>query len=448
MRNSKWLVPGCLILASACSDVPDPVAPSAAGVATIGTELSHASVERYAAIGTSISMGWASNGVYEGSQRTSWVAMLGDRTGAPFTVPLIESPGCTSPLVAPLGEFRRLSGESAAGSTTCAPNVAGVTLPSGNVGIAGATAGHAVVARPELVGAAAPWYARVLPQGQTQLTAALAQNPTLVTVELGGNEVLNGSSGLVLDGVTIVPLANFIAPYTAILNALAGRKAVLVGLPDDVRNMPMVRHASEIWADREDFAALNVAVQASCETSDTWITVSLKTLRIVAAAAASPAPVPYSCENAAGIDYVLTPADVQTLNQRMADMNAFIRAEAAARGLAYTTLGEIFDRPGIKGRYSVMTQLTSAHPYGVWVSLDGVHPSPLGHRFLARAAANAVQETYGVSLLPDASALIAAPAPELGMTFTLEQARTAAARLRGGTLPLCPMPGQCLIDTP
>lgn len=444
MRNSL-LVPACLIVAAACSDVPAPTAPATGTVAMKGAV--HANTERYAAIGTSISMGWASNGVYEETQRTSWVAMLGERMDAPFTLPLIQSPGCTSPLVAPLGEFRRLSGESAARSTTCAPNAAGVTLPAGNVGIAGAIAAHALLVRPEQVGAAAPWYARVLPQGQTQLSATLAQNPSLVSVELGGNEILNGSSGLVMDGVTIVPLPHFIAPYTAILNALGGRKVLVVGLPTDVRNIPMMRHASEIWADREAFAALNVAVHENCESSDTWINVSLKTLGVVAAAAASPAAVPYSCHDAGGIDYVLTPADIRALNQRMADMDGFIRAQASARGFAYTTLGEIFDRPGIKGRYSVMTQLTSEHPYGVWVSLDGVHPSALAHRFLARAASEAIESTYGVRLLPDESSLIAAPAPELGATFTLERARAAAARLRGERLPLCPLPGQCVMET-
>lgn len=444
MRNSFRLFPGCLLLAAACSDVPAPTSPTAAGLQAAGAA-AHANAERYAAIGTSISMGWASNGVYDETQRTSWVAMLGDRTEG-FAIPFIDAPGCTPPLVAPLGAFRRLSGESAAPSGLCAPNATTVTLPENNVGIAGAIAAHAVLVKPEIAPATAPWYKRVLPVGHTQLTAALSQNPTLVSVELGGNEVLNGSSGLVLDGVTIVPFANFVAPYTAILNALGGRKVLLVGMPQDLRNIPMMRHASEIWAERDSFALLNVAVQPNCETEDTWINVSLKTLGTVAAAAASPAPVPFSCANAAGIDYVLTAADVDVLNQRMAHMDAFIRGQAEARGFAYTTLGEIYDRPGIKGRYSVMTQLTSEHPYGVWVALDGVHPSPLAHRFLARAAARAVRETYGVHLLPDESELIAVPQAELGTTFTLERARAAAAGLRGAELPLCPMPGACRLD--
>lgn len=444
MRRSTWLVPACLLLLAACSEVPPPTAPAGAAAARNVAGL-HGSAERYAAIGTSISMGWASNGVYDATQGKSWVAMLGDRTGS-FGIPFIEAPGCTPPLVAPLGEFRRLSGESAAPSGSCAPNTAGVTLPENNVGIAGAIAAHALLVRPEMAPATAPWYRRVLPAGQTQLTAALSHDPTLVSVELGGNEVLNGSSGLVLDNVTIVPLASFIAPYTAILNALAGRKVLLVGMPADVRNVPMMRAASEIWADREAFAALNVAVQEDCATSDTWINAALKSLRIVAAAAASPAPVPYSCADAAGIDYVLTPADVDVLNQRMAAMDAFIRGQAVSRGFAYTSLGEIYDRHGIKPRYSVIEQLTSEHPYGVWVSLDGVHPSPLGHRFLARAAARAVRATYGVRLLPNESDLIAAPVAEFGTTFTLERARAAAAGLRGAELPTCPMPGECVLN--
>ena len=444
-RNA--LYPALIALAAAaCTET----APTALSVAPVEALRSQSSTERYVAIGTSISMGWASNGVYEETQRTSWPASLADRTGMPFRVPLIEAPGCTSPLVAPLGSFRRLSGESAAPSTVCAPNLAEVTLPTQNVGIAGAIAAHALLSRPEVVGGSIPWYNRVLATGQTQLTAALSQAPSLISVELGGNEVLNGSSGLLVDGVTLVPFASFAAPYTAIMNAVqaSGAKVLVVGLPAEARNIPFLRPASEIWDQRDVFAQLNVRVTEDCQDSPNWVTTSLKTMSILAAAAASPTPVPYSCANVGGIDYILTPADIDFLNQRMAQIDGFIRAQAQARGFAYVSLGALFDDLHHIEKYDVVRQLTSEHPYGPYISLDGVHPSKQGHRKLAKAAADAIEATYPGTFAPvvaedDVVSLRAGSASIA--PYSISMAREAVARLRGQKLPVCPMPGECVI---
>src|SRR5215471_20330510 len=53
--------------------------------------------QKYVAIGTSISMGWASDGVYFGSQLVSWPALIGFGTLQPISLPLIQAPGCISP---------------------------------------------------------------------------------------------------------------------------------------------------------------------------------------------------------------------------------------------------------------------------------------------------------------------------------------------------------------
>lgn len=436
-----------LLAAGACADAPAPTALTSVPVRPLRTT---PALERYVAIGTSISMGWASNGVYEGTQKFAWPAQLAAKTATPFTSPLIAAPGCTSPLVAPLGAFRRLSGESAAPSAVCAPNAPGVTLPTQNLGIAGAIAAHALLSRPEVVGGSIPWYTRVLPTGHTQLTAALSQQPTLISVELGGNEVLNGSSGLVVDGVTIVPFGSFAAPYTAIMNAVqsSGAKVLVVGLPADARSIPFLRPGDEIWQERETFAAFNVRVDENCSGSPNWINVSNKSMGIIAAAAMSPTPVVYSCADVGGIDYVLTPADIAFLNARIAAIDGFIRNEARTRGFAYASLGAVYETDHIR-RYSVLRHLTSAQPYGPWISLDGVHPSADGHKRLAKAAVAAINATYPGTL----PALVAADAPvslraddEVTSTFSLSMARTAVAQLRGKKLPVCPMPGECLLD--
>ena len=67
--------------------------------------------ERYVSIGTSVSMGVQSAGVYYATQQVAWPALLVHMARAPqFTIPLIQGPGCYSPIIAPLQFQRMLSG--------------------------------------------------------------------------------------------------------------------------------------------------------------------------------------------------------------------------------------------------------------------------------------------------------------------------------------------------
>jgi lysophospholipase L1-like esterase len=391
----------CIVLAgvAGCNDATIPTAapPLSAPDANAAANI-FARNTKFVSIGTSVSMGWQSDGVYEATQIVSWPALLELGNLHPMSLPLISAPGCQSPLVAPLAAGKRLSGESAFGSTVCAPNRSGVVLPTQNVAIAGALAVDAVSTTPEVGAAARPWYRRVLPPGTTQLSAALAQHPTFVSVELGANEVLGAITGRVVPFVTVVPFPGFSAPYDLLLNTLGAThvQALLVGLPSDARNFPALRRGDEIWADRLAFSALNVAVSPDCDGSPNYINVAVKVLGTVFAASQSPLPVPFSCADIPGAeDDVLTPEDIAVINAMLAQMTAHIRTEAAARHYAYASLGALYDRADLKGgAYSVQKQLTSPLPYGVFMSLDGVHPNALGHLVIAAAAARGINDTY------------------------------------------------------
>src|SRR5215467_8005970 len=452
-----------VLIGVGCSDASTVAAPtrSIEPASATGADNLFGTPQKYVAIGTSISMGWASNGVYFGSQLVSWPALIGFGTLQPISLPLIQAPGCISPIVAPLGAGLRLSGESLAGSTVCANNVNGVTLPTQNVALAQALAADALLSTPASKGPTSPFYFRVLPPNMTQLSATLAQRATIVSVELGGNEVLGGLSGLIVPGVTVVPLPGFTAPYDALLDGLgtAKPKVVLAGLPADGRNLPALRRGSEIWADRAEFAALHVDVSPNCENNENFINVSIQSLNLVFAGAAAakqklPNPV-YSCADVPGTpDLVLTPGDVAALNGMLAEETAHIRAQATARGYAFFSLGALYDRPDLKGGpYSVVAQLTSKTPYGPFISLDGVHPAPFGHAILAGAAAFAYNATYGrfdvrergavANVLPSAPSLSladhveSAPLP----AAALEQAKRIAAANAGRHLSACSIPG-------
>jgi len=84
MSRKLQLLPLLAVLVGVgCSDAASTTAPRAIAPAATNAADRWGSPEKYVAIGTSISMGWASNGVYFGSQLTSWPALLGFGTGHP-----------------------------------------------------------------------------------------------------------------------------------------------------------------------------------------------------------------------------------------------------------------------------------------------------------------------------------------------------------------------------
>ena len=396
-----------LALGAGCSDALTPPATSGSD-ADLSASEGRGVFQRYVAIGTSISMGWASDGVLAESQRSSWPVQLAQLGGRDLTTPDIASPGCRSPLAAPLASGVRLSGEAAgldAALFSCAPLAEGIELPPQNLAISAATTYDALYVTPELQHDVfySKLYPRVLPAGMTQVSAMMAQNPKLVSVELGGNEVLNAREGVAIEGLSMYPYSLWAPLYDVVLDSVTktAKMAVVVGLTDDVAHIPAFRRGAELWNDRGAFlAAFNVSVSADCMDSENLMFVPVRVPVAVGTGLALRAngqgPYPLSCAAAPSTvkDYVLDPAEAQRVNDLMARMDAHIRDEATRRGLAYFRLGDLYDRADLKPAFSVVALMTSASPYGSLVSLDGIHPSAAGSTVLADAAARALNARY------------------------------------------------------
>jgi hypothetical protein len=373
--------------------------------------------QRYVSIGTSISMGVQGDGVYASTQQTSWPAQLARLAHRDLSLPLIQSPGCASPFASPLITGKRLSGESAGLpflQRQCAPNEPGVVLPAGNVAIDGARTIHALTATPENPDPGhATQYPRVLAPGMSQVTAMESQNPKIVSVELGGNEVLGASHGFYYPGATVVPVSVWEPQYREVVARVdaAAKHGLLVGLVDDVRSFPAFRTGAEFWNARATFAPFNVAIAADCENSTNLLFVPY----IVPVAAATGAfynskgwgPYTQSCADfpAPKEDYILDAAGVAATNAQLAAMNAVIRNEAQTRGFAYFPLGALYEGVATKPAFNAVAIMTTAQPYGPYISLDGIHPSAEGARVLADAAATALNATYNLGIPTSMGAL-------------------------------------------
>lgn len=376
-----------------------------------------AAFTRYVAMGTSLTMGVQSDGIVYFSQQQDWTKLLSHQAFASYSQPLTQSPGCFSPFIAPLALSRRLSGISASANpatsipdTTCAP-FGGYTLPTNDVGIDGANTYDALRVTPETTSVESVkrrrQYRLVLPTGKTQVTAMMMQNPTLVSVELGSNEVLGVTSGLMLPAAayrtpfTFVPNNVWQPVYAQVLDSVkkTGARAILVGVPN-VSSIVSFRSGDELWQNRGEFANFGVAVNADCQGNPNLIFVPIKVGTAVATAQATGSAFNLRCTDTPGTqDNILTPADVTTITAVVAGMNTFIQSQASANGWAYLDINVVLAKAvANRGTYSVARQLTCVSPYGQFISVDGVHPNLQGYQEFANAAADALNAAYGFAI--------------------------------------------------
>jgi hypothetical protein len=399
MRRIFSLLSASLALV-ACAD---PTAPPVGAPRLSVQATPQALFAKYVALGTSNSMGVVSAGVSAAGQRTAWPAQLAARVGVDYSLPLIQDPGCSPPLVAPLAaNLVLVAGFAAFGEdlvsavmNVCMPLRDGITLPTNNVAISGAKARDALHTTPELEAAhnarAGELYRRVLPPGHTQVTAMLAQHPTFVSVELAANEVLPASTGRIS---AMTPYADWVRDYDQIIEAVrsTGAAGVLVGLPNNAANFPSIRRAREFFNEWPDLLALGIRVSLSCYFSSNYVFVPGYVLTLV-----SRSPTTATCADVPGaIDYVLTSSDINAINTRMAQMNAYIEAKANENGYAFFKMAALYDLPKIN--FNLVDVLFSNSPFGPNISLDGVHPSAQGQSILATAAVQAINAKYGLAV--------------------------------------------------
>ncbi|MBI3790045.1 MAG: hypothetical protein HY275_04110 [Gemmatimonadetes bacterium] len=394
-----------LIVLAACADrdVASPVSPAPG--TTMSESEGRGAFQRYVAIGTSVSEGWASDGLTGASQRDSWPRQLARLAHRDITQPYVQDPGCRPPLLAPLAAGARLGGYPAAPTPFfCAPLEADVSLPTQNLAIVSSTTLEALTTTPE--GMTDPErtgiFARTLPPGMTQVSAMMAQNPKFVSVEFGANEILAVHFGFYAPGVNVFPVAAWKPLYRQLIDSVAKatRQGVVVGLIDDMRNFPAFRSGPELWAERATFASFNVVLSPDCATTTNWFFVpSVVPIAIGTGAYYAShgfGPYTYTCADQGGLveDGVLSAADVAATNAQLAEMNTEIEAQARRIGFAYFKLSALYERPDVRVDFSVGRQLTTSEPYGPYFSLDGLHPSALGHAVLAAAAARAINRRY------------------------------------------------------
>jgi lysophospholipase L1-like esterase len=292
-----------------------------------------------------------------------------------------------------------------------------ITLPTNNVAIDGATTYAAHRVTRDTVTAAPTTiepdqrkrlYAAVLAPGRSQVTAMMVQNPTLVSVELGANEALRAVTGGILipatryrqpDGTfTFYPITVWQPEYDAIVDSVAktGAKALLVSVPK-IPSLVGLYPGDDFWNDRAAFQSFGIIVNADCQGNTNQIYALPK---VLGALATNPKPVNFSCtDNPAAADFILTPADITTINDLIDAMNAHISGQASSHSWAYLDLNAALGGfVAVRSRFSLPTFLGCTRPFGQYISLDGIHPNADGQQMIANAAADALNAKYGFEI--------------------------------------------------
>jgi hypothetical protein len=375
--------------------------------------------QRYVAMGNSISAGFQSGGINDSTQQRAFPVLLAAAAGADFTIPHLNMPGCPSPYVNNVTRTHVGGIPDASYRSICFGRVSN-TGAINNVAVPGAGVEDMFSNFATPVSIYEQLSAFFL-GGRTEIEAMQDARPTLVSLEMGPNDVL----GALLSDVNVGNPAEITAPatfesaYLALLDSIdaVSPQGVAVFTVPDVTVIPYASSGATYWCLRQGVCpgvpqqlpnGLTVnnncapaAVVPGAKGDSTLIPWSKGLPKVFAAAQGAPGQV-IDCSAAADADVVL-PAEYAAMRNAVVAFNTVIRDEATARGYAVVDMNAILiaaRTAGLIPPFPNTAAVGTGGPvtFGPFISLDGFHPTSAAHRILADSLASALNHTYGTTL--------------------------------------------------
>ena len=370
-------------------------------LAGLAQDTGDANFTRYVAVGDSLTAGFMSGGLFRTAQQNSYPVLIWrqatGQTGG-FQQPLVSDPGIPAAL-----ELRSLA------PLTIAPragrgNPLNLNLQGlyNNVAVPGADV-HDLVATVTDNGGLHDLILRGL---GTQLQQAVAQRPTFVTLWIGNNDVLGAAtSGRVIEGVTITPVAQFEADFKAAVNALAatGARMAIANIPE-VTGIPFVITVPAVVINPATNQPVLVNGQpvpligpnGPLGAGDRVLLTATTEL-----AQRNGIPVQLGGSGKPLSDAaVLSAAEVATITARVQAYNNIIRSEAARVGAAFVDINTEFRELASEGVNVGGITFTENFLTGGVFSYDGEHPNAFGYAYIANLFIDAINEQFGGEIEP------------------------------------------------
>ncbi len=385
----------------------------------VNPPVNNAIFQSYVALGNSITAGYQSGGINDSTQKLAYPVLLAHQMGTRFAYPSLSMPGCAPPVNNFLAGTRvTLSGQPASTALTCGPvggaprNLASVSATINNVAVPGIA-----TADPFASGATAPnnnALMQLFLGGETMDRKALDNQPTFATVWVGNNDILAPA----LNGFpsTATPVATFTANYAKMMNELIagapGLKGVLIGVVQ-VAAAPLMFQAALIRSPAIAAAAASVAGRAVTLDPNTCTAGvgdnALINFQALAAIKSRPLaqpgtiycfPVLGGGATDPGDAGILDITEQATVTALINGYNAYIKAKADSIGFGYYDPNPLLASLKANGSVPAFPNLTSAQPFGIYFSLDGVHPTGAAHLLIANDLITLINGKFGTSLTP------------------------------------------------
>jgi lysophospholipase L1-like esterase len=377
----------------------------AAGVTTGTVDIS-----KYVAFGDSLTAGYSSGALEQTYQVNSYPALIYRQVNQTtsddgFAQPLVSDPGLGS-----MGGILVLQSLLPV-TITPTPTVGqpinlAYPLPYNNMAIPGATL-HDLLTKTQSTSAGDPTDLVLRRQGATQLQEGLSLKPTFVTLWIGNNDALGAAtSGIVIDGVTITPTAQFETDYRAVVTAIAteGAKMALANIPD-VTSIPFVTTVPRfvvnpatnepvLGPDGQPIPLIgpNGPLQAGDFVLLTATAELAQGQGVPTALGGTGVPLTDSV--------VLSAAEVASIKAHVAAYNAVIAEVAMENGAALVDANTALANIAANGLEIGGISFSSAFLTGGIFGYDGVHPTAFGYAYIANQFIDAINTEFAATIPP------------------------------------------------
>nr|BCX00645.1 MAG: outer membrane protein [Bacteroidota bacterium] len=375
-----------------------------------------ARLDKYVAVGNSLTAGVQNGALYEEAQQYSYAALLARQMRvADFQMPLVSSPGIGNRIEVRNFNPITLTVNTAQGQ----PKNAGLARPYDNLGVPGAVLADYLNADNGLSARAQqnPYYALVLRGANSMHQLVTQLRPTLITFWLGNNDVL----GYVTSGGVrpFVPADVFDALYRQTAAALrqTGASVVVANIPS-VTAIPFVTYLNltleqsgqlvregNSYRLRTPQGNLPIYIQTAqgvrTMTTNDFLLLSAQAYLASFNPAQGDAVTP---QRPIPTPYVLDASELQTASALVAAYNQTIAREAQANGFALVDIFSEFNQIVLTffasgGKAGITEDGVTLRPVpGELFSFDGVHPSNLGHAIVANRFIAAINTKFGAQI--------------------------------------------------
>lgn len=342
---------------------------------------------RFYAIGDSLTAGFSHGSLNELFQRYSYPALIAQQAGVPdFQQPLVSDPGLPPRLklfaLVPSPVIQPVSGQGV-------PKNLGLPRPYNNLAVPGATLGDVLltVSRPDN-----PLFDLILRGGGTQLQQLIVSNPTAVIVWIGNNDLLPAVlTATPIEGVTITPLTVFAQRLqqlvTGLKTALPNAKVLFLNLPDPTK-APFATAIPACVFDRTTRRCLTDPQGNRIPLIGTRGPIPFDSLIILPASAllAQGYGIPVNLGgNGRPLpdNVVLYPDEIRAIRSSLTAFNNELSNQVRGAGYELFDFHTLFNLIAQEGYNIGGIDLRLDFLTGGLISLDGLHPTPLGHAVLA-----------------------------------------------------------------